>query len=148
VKILLHQYNAVIGHCREEEGRGVEACGILYGPAHPRTITDMLRMENVHEHPRYRWQFDPKAQVDTWVGLDRQGMRPWVIYHSHLDTDPIMSDDDERYAANDPSIAHLIVSLSARTSRLWVATHTYTRELPFEVIGDPWVGERVPAEFD
>ena len=149
MKIPLHQYNAVIGHCRAEEERGVEACGILYGPFRPQQlITGMMRMNNTHEHPKYRWEFDRGQQVDTWMALDKAGQRPWVIYHSHLDTDPVMSDDDERYAANDPSIAHLIVSLSARTSRLWVATHRYTRELAFEVIGDPWVGERVPAEFD
>lgn len=147
MKIPLHQYNAVIGHCRAEEERGVEACGILFGPAWG-TITGMLRMENVHEHPRYRWEFDRGQQVDTWTALDKVGERPWVIYHSHLDTDPVMSDDDERYAANDPSIAHLIVSMSARTSRLWVATHSYTRELSLQVIADPWVGELHPVEFD
>jgi len=134
VKILLHQYNAVIGHCREQAERKVEACGILYGLAQPRTITNMQRMENVHERPRYRWQFDPQAQVSTWVDLDRQGMRPWVIYHSHLDTPPIMSDEDRLHAANDSSISHLIVSMSDRTSRLWVATHDYVRELPFQVV--------------
>lgn len=145
MRIPLHQYRAVLGHCREQEERGVEACGILYGPTSRQDgITHIQRMENVHEHPRYRWQFDPQAQVDTWVDLDERGMRPWVIYHSHLDTDPVMSDDDERYAL-DPTIAHLVVSLSAGTSRLWRVVDGEVREEYVWIADDQ--GEQHPVEF-
>lgn len=116
-------YRALVGHCLDEASRtGWEACGVLASPVDlPGRATAWFPVPNVHEHPDVRFRLDPDHQVALWRGLDRLNLRPRIIYHSHLDTPPVMSEEDLKYT-QDPDIFHLVVSLSERTPRLWKVT--------------------------
>lgn len=124
----------MVNHCRAEAIRGPrEACGVLAGPADLiDEVTELHKLANVHDRPEHRWRFDPDEQIALWHDLDSRRMRPRISYHSHLDTDAVMSDEDLRYA-RDPSLGYLVVSLSQQLSRLWVVVGGQVIEGLFEV---------------
>lgn len=106
-------------HCLTMATAGVEACGVLAGPAADEdTITELYLMENVAEHPRVRFAFDPQAQVTLWSLLEDLGKAPRVIYHSHLDAGPELSPTDRQYAL-DPTVRYLVYSVPEARGALW-----------------------------
>lgn len=113
-------YGACWTHARQVNAEWrEEACGILAGPADsPERVTEWYSMHNAAEVPRYRYQFEPTEQVNLWVALDRRGMVPKIIYHSHLVGSADLSPNDVR-GALDASIAHMVLALDGKRSALW-----------------------------
>jgi proteasome lid subunit RPN8/RPN11 len=139
--------DAVLLHCREVYPD--EACGVVYGWAErPGDVHGVLRMHNVADHPRFRYEFDPHHQVLIWKRLDSLKQRPRIIYHSHTTTGAELSPTDVRYA-NDPDILHLVVGtvpeevvdvtapVERRTGldiRLWRVEQGAATEVPYTIV--------------
>ena len=102
-----------------------EACGVLVGPRNDSTVTHMHQVDNVAEHPRYRYSMGELAQLYLWNMIDQAGDRVHAIWHSHTVDGAELSPEDLRHAL-DPEIAHLVIALPRADGvpqiRLWRVT--------------------------
>lgn len=126
-------YSYVVDHCNNHVPE--EACGVLAGPADSDELTSVHPMNNVAEHPRARFAFDPDEQLALWFALERAGRRPKVVYHSHVTTAAYPSDTDVRFAV-DPTLAHLVVSLvtTPPVGRLFTIRRGVVVQVPMLVV--------------
>jgi proteasome lid subunit RPN8/RPN11 len=111
VKIPRHAYEQIIDYSiGEARANGREACGYLLGKGSDDDPDSFMILENVAEHPRYRFEFDPETWLrhNTW--LDAARLKPMAIWHSHIGTSAEPSEHDIRNAV-DPNLLHLIVSV-------------------------------------
>jgi proteasome lid subunit RPN8/RPN11 len=114
-------YDAMIEHMKQADPR--EGVGLLAGPkSHLDHVPHVFRsdaqcvdrwvpLENVHEHPRARFELDPAAQIAAYEACDADGRWPWILVHSHTRTSAAPSETDIRYAV-DLSLLHMVVSLA------------------------------------
>lgn len=112
MRLARHLYDRVVRDCVDRAPD--EACGVLSGPVALVDPTELHIMANVADDPRYRFAFDPQAQLDLWRMLDKRIHRPRVVYHCHVTTGPYPSEHDIRFAV-DASLLHLVVSLQMGT---------------------------------
>lgn len=136
MKILQRVFDDVTRHCLVAAPD--EAVGVLAGSPHdrpPGIVVKGMRLTNVSDFPRDRFELDEVQQVLAWQRLADEGRRVLVIYHSHVRHGVELSDTDIRYAAADPSILHLVVSLRDHGAALWRVTRENVVEpVSFEVV--------------
>lgn len=109
----------MVEFCRTLAGHGIEACGVLAGSvADEDRVTELYPLENVAEHPRTQFQFDPQQQIDLWNLLDERDMVARVIYHAHLVGGAELSARDRQFAL-DPTIRHLVYAVTTEHTALW-----------------------------
>lgn len=132
MKILQHVFDDVLRHCMSAAPE--EACGVLAGRPDGSLATVGQRLANVAEFPRERFELDEVQQVMVWHRLADQNKRVLVIYHSHPRHGAELSDTDVRYAAVDPSILHMVVSLRDDNAGLWrVSSGNVVEAVPWEL---------------
>ncbi len=109
-------------------GAPYEVCSVLagYRPCRhqaARAIVN-LAMINISDTPRHRFAVAPDDQLSVWETIDRTGLHPLAICHSHPDAAPTPSDEDIEF--HDPSLVMVISGLDvestdrAMTCRGWL----------------------------
>lgn len=108
-------------HLAERAAANEEGVGVLSGrldaPARAAlglidniTVEEWAALTNVAEFRRHRYEVEPDELIDTYNELEGEGLRPYVLVHSHLRGGGTPSLTDVRMAA-DPALLHMIVDL-------------------------------------
>jgi proteasome lid subunit RPN8/RPN11 len=120
VRVPAHILDDVVAHCRMEIPD--EACGLLAADRwNPGLVVEHRRMENVADNPAVEYEIERGAQLAAWAELDAVNRSVVALYHSHVFASAQLSDRDVAFA-QDPRIAHLVVSLGGNLDfevRLW-----------------------------
>jgi [CysO sulfur-carrier protein]-S-L-cysteine hydrolase len=120
VKVPAHILDDIVAHCRSEAPD--EACGLLAADRwNPGLVVEHRRMGNVADNPAGEYEIDAAAQLAAWAELDAANRSVVALYHSHVFASAQLSGRDVAFA-QDPRIAHLIVSLGGNLDfqvRLW-----------------------------
>lgn len=117
-------FEECLAHLISEARADREGVGLLSGPldaplaSAPGVLSNQLvtwwtPLANVAEFPRFRYETDPDELLAAYNALERSGLRPGMIVHSHLIGGAVPSPNDVRYAA-DPAVLHMIVDMAAR----------------------------------
>lgn len=103
------------GNCGQ---RHCPDCGGTGGTG--RTCDRWAPLPNISDFPALRYAADDVELLATWLKLEEQGCRPWIMCHSHVRSNAAPSNLDITYAA-DETLLHLVVSLEARepVAKLW-----------------------------
>lgn len=101
--------NQILHHAQHAEGE--EICGLIAGRGG--VFTRCYPVANVARDKRYRFQMDPKGQIDAMRAMRAAGEELMAIYHSHPDAPATPSATD---IAQDeyPDVLYLIVSLTTK----------------------------------
>ena len=99
----------VIDHSKKELPN--EACGYITGSG--TTLNTVYEMTNV-DHSPVHFSFDPKEQFQAVKDSRKKNEHPIVVYHSHPESPPRLSNEDLRLL-NDPNIVYMIISLDNLT---------------------------------
>lgn len=121
----------IVQHCKEA-APSREACGFVVGKEGVGTRT--ILMKNVHPEPERRFRMDDEQVVNVMAYLDVIGEDVLAMWHSHTDSEPILSVTDVA-AIRDTSLAYLVVSLAGGRVR----TRAYRIDVPF-------IGMKQPRE--
>ena len=84
-----------------------ECCGYITGEED--RCKTLHKMTNVEASPEY-FEFDPKEQFQVVKAARKVNEVPVVVYHSHPDSPPRLSEKDLELL-NDPNMVYLIISL-------------------------------------
>lgn len=95
----------MIAHARSEYPN--ECCGYVLGVGN--TCEYVYKMTNI-DHSPVHFSFDPKEQFSAIKYARSNQQELLVVYHSHPDTAPELSEEDMRLL-NDPNMVYVIVSL-------------------------------------
>lgn len=104
------QLDAVIGHARSCKPE--EACGILAGASDGsgvRTVERVFLMENA-EHSTTFYMLDSQEQFRVFDEMEKEGLEPVAIFHSHPHSPAVPSAHDVDLAFY-PHSLYLIISL-------------------------------------
>jgi proteasome lid subunit RPN8/RPN11 len=107
----------IIAHAREGRATPEEAevCGVLLGK--DGVVSEFMRIKNIAEQPRVRYEMDPQGLFQLMRRLDDTGMELIAIYHSHPHTRAYPSVTDRGNAHDDegrplwPDVIYIICSL-------------------------------------
>lgn len=103
-----------------------EACGLGFSLRGGAEVTRWRVLANRAADPRRRFVFDPAEHLAALSEADRDGLVVRVIFHSHPDAPPRLSEADRAAAvvggiALYPGVLHLVVSTTARGPAAWAA---------------------------
>lgn len=88
-----------------------EACGFVVAQKErPDLATRVVWMQNVDPKPTHRYCMDPNAIRQAYQEFDATDEEPLVVFHCHVSTEPVLSEDDLR-EVQDASLAFVVVSL-------------------------------------
>jgi desampylase len=107
----------IIAHAREGRATPEEAeiCGVLLGK--DGVVSEFMRIKNVAEQPRVRYEMDPQGLFQLMRRLDDAGLELIAIYHSHPHTRAYPSVTDRGNAHDEegrplwPGVVYIICSL-------------------------------------
>jgi proteasome lid subunit RPN8/RPN11 len=101
-------YEAMLAHLQDVYP--LEGCGLLAGKAS--IVSRLYRIENILASP-YRYEMDPRQQLQAFQELENAGMELLAIYHSHPagPEEPSVTDIARAYY---PNAVQIIVSLRKR----------------------------------
>jgi proteasome lid subunit RPN8/RPN11 len=98
-------------HCVETADRNGQACGFLAAEQHTPTVASMaVRIFNTSTNAK-RYRMEPNEVSKVLDDFDRRGIDVLGIYHSHLDSEAYLTDDDLSMV-DDTTVAQVVVSLS------------------------------------
>lgn len=92
MKIYQVDLDWVLQHCLADAPS--EACGVLIGRYGAGVVLEVHPMLNAAVNPTTTYRFNPKDQLSLYSRLDREGLAPIGIYHSHPFGLPDMSPTD------------------------------------------------------
>jgi proteasome lid subunit RPN8/RPN11 len=98
----------IIDHARR--GYPYEICGLIGGRdglAHT-----VIPVPNASLSPREFFEMERQAMIDAIISLQRQGLEVIAIFHSHPDSNCMLSDHDIDQATW-PDVIYLVISVSA-----------------------------------
>ena len=84
-----------------------ECCGYITGVGN--VCNTLYPMTNIDASPVH-FSFDPMEQFKVVKSARKMGEVPLVVYHSHPESEPVLSNEDLRLLT-DPNMVYLIVSL-------------------------------------
>ena len=93
-----------------------EACGFIVADSDSDLGVRLEWIPNVSPSPLREFIMDDDAVRAAYAKFDKAGEEPVAMFHSHPKSEPIMSDKDLA-AAQDDSLAYLIISLASTTPR-------------------------------
>lgn len=106
-----------------------EASGMVARRRSPSGLIDTLYrhtpMRNVDPNPRSGYAWEAEDQLLLWDQMEIEGTEPWIIYHSHTETDPEPSSIDHN-AAWFPGVHYLIFSTAAGAEDVWYQSYLCT----------------------
>lgn len=109
LKISRQVANQMLGHAQTNPES--EICGLVGGtPGH---ASHAYPIANIAKSPAFRFQLDPKSQIDALRHMREQGEELVAIYHSHPQGPASPSAVDLREASY-PDAVYLIVSLDTK----------------------------------
>jgi proteasome lid subunit RPN8/RPN11 len=109
VRITRAAMAAVEAHAAE--GYPMEVCGMLVAERGSKTVSRALRVRNLVQDRRDRYEMDPRDQIRVQRECDRDGLEVLGYYHSHPDHPARASETDARRSWAGP--VYLIVSCAA-----------------------------------
>lgn len=99
-------------------GMPSEVCGfIVASKERPEVGERLLMMKNMAVDSEHAYEMDDDAVRAAYATFDTNGDEPIAVYHSHVSSEPLMSDLDIR-KANDQSLVYVIVGLEARPAKV------------------------------
>jgi len=115
LRIHTSQLNEVTRHAHEATPE--ECCGLLAGSGS--VVRSVYPVRNASASPETHYEMDAHSLLQTLKRIDRQGLEPIAVYHSHPNSHPIPSREDIRQAQqHTPNLLHLIISLQNGHTRL------------------------------
>lgn len=102
----------IIAHAKEELPN--ECCGYITGNG--TECLTVYKMTNVDASPVH-FSFDPKEQFNVVKSARKNNEVPLVVYHSHPESEPVMSNEDLRLL-NDPNMVYVIISLESSEPKI------------------------------
>lgn len=119
----LHRVGAIA-----EAAYPTEACGLGFGGKEP-GVRQWVSITNQSAHPQVHFELDAMEHMAAVDAAERRGWRPRVLFHSHCDCGPSLSNADIAGAVWQgveliPAVIYLIVSVRAGRRGRW-AVHRY-----------------------
>ena len=102
-------YDSIVQHAKDTLPN--ECCGYVTGIKNiAKTVYPMTNMDASPVH----FSFDPKEQFYVIKSARHNGEHPLIVYHSHPESPPRLSNEDLRLL-KDPNMVYLIISLEQNT---------------------------------
>jgi [CysO sulfur-carrier protein]-S-L-cysteine hydrolase len=90
LKISAALYQEMVEHALAEKPN--ECCGMI--AAFDGEAVRVYRTTNIHQHPQYAYEADPREILRASEEIDREDWLLGAIYHSHPHSDPLPSQTD------------------------------------------------------
>jgi proteasome lid subunit RPN8/RPN11 len=105
-------FRIILDHCRQQFP--LEACGLIAGRRSDdfKEVTRVYPLKN-QTQSRFRFDIDPRDQLEAIKKMRSEGLAPLGNYHSHPETPARPSDEDLKLYL-DPNASYLIMSLANR----------------------------------
>ncbi len=124
-------FESIVGHA--EDAAPAECCGYL--ATEGQTVRRQFPLTNLDKSATH-YTMDPAEQFGALQAAREEGLKLGVVYHSHPDTPPRMSNEDLRLA-HDEAVIYLIYSRATEEARAYtVINHAVDQEVSLQIISD------------
>lgn len=111
-----------------------ESCGFIVAEKGSSLGTRVHWMRNISETPVRKFKMHPEEVRLAYADFDLAAEEPVAMFHSHPTSEPILSDEDLRMAA-DTSLAYLVLSFAEPKpkARAYQVQHFIGNSVPIEI---------------